>query len=433
MKPLKRGRLEFWLRQVALAPLVRKLRPVISLAAFVWRRLLFRTTFIAITGSSGKTTAKECLGKVLGATAPTFRTPRNFAGPTTTVLNMLRVRPWHRYAVFEVAVGEPGVMARGAALVRPDIAVILNVRGTHTTAFRDSEEHAKEKQILLHYLRRGGVALLFGDDALVTGMGEGLDCKVLRFGLSEGCDYRVVDVRAVWPGRLRFRITTSSGEHDVRTRLVGEHWAPAIAAVLAAAEIAGVGIPAALGALARVEPYAGRLQPMRLPGGAIMLRDDENSPLNGVELALRVLETACAARRILVISDISDMGMRRVQRLKYLAGAACGIAEVVVLTGRSADYGRRRLIEAGMAPENVHAFAAIRDAAMFLREELRPGDLALIKGRTTDHMARIYFGQLGPVGCWKEYCSKLMLCDICWELDITPEQAAQATVVPPPA
>ncbi|HAX44126.1 MAG TPA: hypothetical protein DCY80_16385, partial [Solibacterales bacterium] len=35
------------------------------LAAALWRRLLFRTTVVAITGSVGKTTAKEMIAAVL--------------------------------------------------------------------------------------------------------------------------------------------------------------------------------------------------------------------------------------------------------------------------------------------------------------------------------------------------------------------------------
>ena len=40
-----------------------------------WRRALLRTTFIAVTGTHGKTTTKEMLATILGSSWPTFRTP----------------------------------------------------------------------------------------------------------------------------------------------------------------------------------------------------------------------------------------------------------------------------------------------------------------------------------------------------------------------
>src|SRR5436190_20155949 len=71
--------------------------------AYVWRRSLWRTTFIGITGSVGKTTAKECLAAILSArfaTAKTWANQNDFSG---VPLSILRVRPWHRFAILEVA------------------------------------------------------------------------------------------------------------------------------------------------------------------------------------------------------------------------------------------------------------------------------------------------------------------------------------------
>jgi UDP-N-acetylmuramoyl-tripeptide--D-alanyl-D-alanine ligase len=170
---------------------------------------------------------------------------------------------------------------------------------------------------------------------------------------------------------------------------------------------------------------------VRLPNGAVVLRDDYNGSIDTVETSLRVLEEARASRRLLVVTDLSDFDAHRKHRLRYLASRAPYAAEVLVLIGEMAEYGKRRAVEAGLRHENVHAFASMRAAAEYLKQELRPNDVMLLKGRTTDHAARIYFAQLGAVGCWKEYCPKRMLCDICWELDVTPEQLRMAGVVHP--
>ncbi|CAE6503196.1 hypothetical protein NMYAN_20328 [Nitrosomonas nitrosa] len=64
---------------------------VVSQAAFIWRRLLFNTTFIAITGSAGKTTIKEFLASILEQHYSVVRTPgnwnhRKYQGPEYTIL-----------------------------------------------------------------------------------------------------------------------------------------------------------------------------------------------------------------------------------------------------------------------------------------------------------------------------------------------------------
>jgi UDP-N-acetylmuramoyl-tripeptide--D-alanyl-D-alanine ligase len=428
---MTRGRFRYWLRQQLLRPAVRRLRPLLYVTAFVWRRLLFRTTFVAITGSLGKTTAKECLASILASAAPTFRTYRNQNDTGAVALNLLRVRPWHRFAVLEVATGEPNTMSRSARLVRPDAAVILTILRTHTTAFPSLKHHAAEKSVLLRALKPGGLALLNKDDSLVAAMAEKIENRTVFFGTAPDCDYRADQATGDWPGRLAFVVHSKSAAQAIETQLVGRHWAPSVLAALATADSFGVDLQRAAAVLKKVEPFPGRMQPVRVPSGAIVLRDDYNASADTVEAALRVLGRASATRRLLVTTDVSDFGTHRRWRLKYLAENAARTAEVVVFIGDDAAYGKRRAIEAGMLPENVHSFSSIRAAAEFLRRELRSGDLMLLKGRTTDHAARIFLAQLGPVGCWKEYCAKRMLCDICWELEITPEQFATASVVAP--
>jgi UDP-N-acetylmuramoyl-tripeptide--D-alanyl-D-alanine ligase len=428
---MTKGRWEYWLRQELLRPIVSALQPVLYVAAFIWRRLLFRTTFIAVTGSLGKTTAKECLASILASRGRTFRSYRNQNATPALVLNLLRVRPWHRFAVLEVAAGRPGVMRRSANLVRPNLAIVLNVLRTHTTAFRDQEEHAQEKRLLLEALDSRGLAVLNRDDPLVKSMTGGSGRRAVFFGTTQDCDYRAEHVAAAWPDRLTFEVHCNSTVQAVQTQLVGAHWLGSALAALVAANALGVSLPQGAELLRSVEPFPGRLQPVRIPSGAIVLRDDYNASIDTIETSLRILEEAKAPRRLLVITDMSDLAAHRRNRLKYLAGRAPVVAEVMVLVGEMAEYGKRRAIEAGMQRENVHTFPSIRAAAEFLRRELRPNDLMLLKGRTTDHAARIFFAQLGAVGCWTEYCPKRMLCDICWKLDITPEQSRTARVVRP--
>ena len=156
------------LRRPTILRAAAKLHPVFYWIAFAWRRRLPNTTVIAITGSLGKTTTKEVLAAVLEADGPTYRTHRNQNSLVLIILNVLRIRPRHRYAVLEVASSAPGQMSKPAKLVSPDVVIMLNVLRTHTREFIDLEEHAKEKTILLESLKPGGMVVLNDDDPLVA-------------------------------------------------------------------------------------------------------------------------------------------------------------------------------------------------------------------------------------------------------------------------
>ena len=95
--------------------------------AFLWRTLLFRTKFIAVTGSFGKTTAKDFLAAMLARLGPTVKTDGNRNGTIGISQAILRTRPWHRFVVMEIGTDRKGFMVRGSLLVRPDVVLILRV------------------------------------------------------------------------------------------------------------------------------------------------------------------------------------------------------------------------------------------------------------------------------------------------------------------
>lgn len=426
---MRRSRFQAWFREVVIGAVLAKSRPVVFMAAFVWRRMLRRTTVIAITGSLGKTTAKECLAHVLSAEGPTFRSYRNQNAPVAVALNILRIRPWHRYAIIEVAGAAPGMMAKSARLLAPDVGVVLNVLRTHTTQFIDLAQHAAEKAVLLGALKGNAVAVVNDDDSLVARMPVAAGCSVHRFGRRVTAGHRIRDVEGTWPARLAFTMETAGNPQRVETQLVGRQWLTSAAAVMTVAIALSVPAARAAAALGRAAPFDGRMQPMLLPGGAIVLRDDYNASIDTIEASLKVLDEAAAVRRLLVISDMSDFGKNRKHRLKYLAARAAQVADSVVFIGDSAAYGMRRSVAAGMPAEAAHAFPSLQTAAEFLRRELRAGDLVLLKGRTTDHTARVFFAQFGSVRCWKDCCAKRMLCDTCWELGVSRLERSRAIPV----
>ena len=389
---------------------------LLLLLARLWRPLLFRTTFIAITGSVGKTTCKECLAAILSAQSPTAKTLYNQNERDGVPRTILRVRPWHRYAVVEVATDWPGLVRRSARLLRPDISIVLAVAGTHSQAFPTLDDIAAEKAQLLAAQSPAGTAILNADDPRVHAMAAHCRPKVRTFGLSAGTDLRADEIRSHWPGRLSLRVHSRSETVLVNTNLVGEHWVNSVLAALLAADSCGVSLGRAAGEIARVEPFMARMQPVALPGGATMLRDEWNGALDTLVPALRVLQESDAARRVLVFSNLSDSRESSRNRARLLGRHAAQIAGLAVFIGEHARNAVKEAVALGMKPDCVRAFADLREAALYLKSELRQGDLVLLKGRSSDHLSRIFFAQFGAIGCWKEKCSRRYVCDLCEDL-----------------
>ncbi|WP_031495178.1 Mur ligase family protein [Bryobacter aggregatus] len=397
-------------------PLQHLPRYLLITAAAIWRRLMFRTTFIAISGSVGKTTAKEAIADVLATRYRTVRTAgsdNHFSGLS---FSLFRVRPWHHYAVLEIGLDRPGQMKMLARVAKPDIAVWTNVARTHMMHFKTLETIAEEKADLIRSLRPGGVAILNRDNPYIASYPVPDGLKTIYYGTGEEAEFRGHQAESHWPDRLRFRLSHGSEEHLIQTRFLGTHWLPSLLPAFAIAKLTGIAIDEAAAAISSMEPSPARLSVASAPNGAIFLRDERNGSVDTLQVALDVLEAAQAERKIIVFSDVSDSKGKPKKRIADLGKIAARIAHAAVFIGDHSQAGVEAAIAAGMPVEQAWSFYTVEDAAIHLQHEARAGDFILLRGRNSDHLSRIYLATRGEVKCWRESCHKSILCDECPEL-----------------
>ena len=363
----------------------------------------------------GKTTATECVAAMLASRFPTNTTERGENSRRGLADTVLRTRWRHRFTALEIGANLPGALKRAAWAFAPDTVVVLQVAGAHTHHFASIEDIAAEKAQLLSRLGRRGVAILNGDDPRVAAMASRCRCKVLTFGRSPGFDVWADRVSCVWPARLSFRVHWGGESREVTTRLVGEHWLTSVLGAFAAALWHGVDLASAVAAVERVEPALGRMEPMPLPSGAVAIRDEFNNSFSTLSAALAVLAQA-SGRRILVFCDVQDTGLEFRARFHMVAPLFAKSADLVLLFGDSARRAVNAVAEGGMPREKVRGFRDVWGVAEFLKPELREGDVVLFRSSLPKHAERIYFAQLGTVGCRQSRCARIHSCDSCPQL-----------------
>jgi UDP-N-acetylmuramoyl-tripeptide--D-alanyl-D-alanine ligase len=381
--------------------------------------LLFRTRFIAITGSVGKTTTRNLLAAILcDMPALTLAATKSSNSAKQIARDLLSVRPRHRFVVLEVGTDRPGWIRRSAWLIRPDIAIILSVARTHTNNFPTLDDTAAEKAALLGRLGRKGIAILNVDDERVAAMAANCLARIVRFGCASDADVRATNVSSEWPQRLSFAIKARGVTETVRSQLVGTHWTPSVLAASAAALECGMLLHQVAGLISRVPPTTARMEPAILPSGAVILRDDFNGSLDTFIAAFETLKNAQASRKILVITTVGDSPESWDRRLTRIAVQASTVVDLLILVGEKKDTKRagKAAVVGGLPPERLHQFEHLRDVSTFLKDTLRFGDLLLLRGLMGDHVARVYHAQLREVACWKDNCGKKTLCDYCPEL-----------------
>ncbi len=120
-----------------------------------WWRSRSAVRVVGITGSTGKTIAKEIVADVLARTRTVLRNEGNLNSETGLPMTLLRLEPAHEVAVLEMSMYTEGEIARLAEIARPEVGVVLAVHPTHLERAGSIEAIARAKSELPAALPRG--------------------------------------------------------------------------------------------------------------------------------------------------------------------------------------------------------------------------------------------------------------------------------------
>jgi UDP-N-acetylmuramoyl-tripeptide--D-alanyl-D-alanine ligase len=361
-------------------------------------------TVVALTGSAGKTTAKDLTAHVLAQTGRrVLKTQKNFNNELGLALSILQMETrGARPEDFDVAVLEMGQsmfgeIARLAQVAPPDIGVELNVAPVHLEFFDSVEHIAAGKAQLIENLKPEGTAILNADDARVAAMRSKHDGRTLTFGIENPADVSAVEIESARFGLSRFRLVTPMGAAQAELPLPGRHNllnALAAAAVANCFRVAPEEIAQALSSASASEM---RGEVLEFASGFSVIDDSYNSnPRSLLSMARALAEAKGApgggeekARRTFVVAgEMLELGVLAPEMHREAGReiAQMGIDVLWGVRGLASELvaGAR---EAGM--EAARFFETTEEAAALLSEEARTGDLLLVKGSRGVHMERI--------------------------------------------
>lgn len=142
-------------------------------------------TVVAITGSSGKTTAKQMLGSILSNVGKTLITKGNLNNDLGVPMMVLELSDEHQFAVFELGANHMGEIAYTVDIVKPSVVCVLNIGTAHIGEFGGQDNIASAKAEIFSALGQAGVAVVpfdnnYGD--FLKQQALGYTQKVLTFG-----------------------------------------------------------------------------------------------------------------------------------------------------------------------------------------------------------------------------------------------------------
>lgn len=354
--------------------LVEDCRAALQQAAAYYRSR-FDLPVVGVTGSVGKTTAKEMIAQALTAGFDVFKTDKNHNSQVGVPITVCGLEEHHTAAVVEMGISMPREMERIAAVARPTCAVMTNIGVSHIEYLKTRENILHEKAHIADYIPYGGVLFVNGDDDLLPTLEDAVPCQVVTYGLGEDCYWQAHDLREM-NGCTYFTCLAPQGwEVETFVPAVGVHNVRNALAAIAVACHLGVGGEAASDAIAAYEPPAMRQQ-IREKNGLLIIDDTYNASPDSVRTALDVLCTRpCQGKRVAVLADMLELGTVSQEQHRAVGEYAQdkGIHELVAVGPLAKD------IAEGFG-YLARWFETKEEAIAYLQCALQPGDAVLVKG-----------------------------------------------------
>ena len=340
---------------------------------------------VAVTGSAGKTTAKELTAHVLSSSGrKVLRNIKNYnngLGLPITVLNLAKD------ASFDIAVLEMGMstpnneIARLCRITPPTVAVELNVLPVHVEHLGSIENVAKAKAELVEGMKPGGTAVLNADDFRVFAMRDMHDGTNVTYGIEVESDVMARNIRFERFGETRFTLKTPGGEAEVLFPLNGRHNILNALAAAAVGHVFGMTAQEIAASLQTVTPPPQRGEVLHFAEGFTVVNDTYNSnPAALVSMVKTIVDGGAGARRkIVVAGEMRELGTDAAN-IHFETGrqiAALGVDKLFGVEGLAQnllDGARSAGLDAGEFYENSQV------AGEKFIDEVGAGDLILIKG-----------------------------------------------------
>lgn len=404
----------------------------------------YQPTVIGVTGSVGKTTAKEAIYHLLSRRFSVRKNSENFNNEFGVPMTILGIKPrktgapkdsyliWRlnqvklvfsllksawlafgwpkgkypvKFLILELASAKPGDISYLTEMVQPTIGVVTAVGQVpvHVEYYSGPKAVAKEKGMLVESLPQSGLAILNHDDQTVLDMKERSKAKVVTFGFSgdaqiwaSDISYAVSDDEKTLGG-LSFKVHL--GESFVPFRIaniIGIHQIYSVLVAIAVGSQLGLNLVEMADIMESFESPKDRMSLMHGVKNTIVIDDVYNASPPSTHAALdslrdfgnSVIRLRGTGRRIAVLADMKELGKYSIEAHQGIGALVAGRADILVTVGEHAKF-IAEAASSSLSADKIFSFNDSAEAAPKVLGLIQEGDIVLVKGSRSMQMERV--------------------------------------------
>lgn len=342
----------------------------------------FDIPFIAVTGSSGKTTTKDLIYSVLSKKYNVLRTKGNQNNDLGVPLTIFQLEKSHEMAIIEMGMDHLGEISRLADIVKPNISIITNIGVTHIENLKTQENIFKAKCEILQTLDVNDIALINGDDNFLRKVESDI-FSIIRYGINEkDLDITAFNIISNNNG-VNFDVKYNNSLSHFHLRFPGNHNVyNSMAAIFLGFYFKMTSNDIQLG-LDEFKPSNNRMDIKNIKD-TLLINDCYNANPDSMKSALNVLSQFKNEenRTIAVLGDMFDLGSDS-HTFHYNVGeylANLGNIDYLVAIGNDSKYYIQGACDKGFSKNNCCYFLDNNSAANYLLSRKKRNDCLLIKG-----------------------------------------------------
>ena len=340
----------------------------------------FDGNIVGITGSNGKTTTTKIIANVLSKSSSTLNNYNNEIGMPLSIFN---AKQNSNNLVIEMGAAKPGDIKYLSSILKPNIGVITNIGNSHLEKLKNIKGVLKVKSELVSNIKNGGYLVVPNENKEHLKFWEKIirGKELITFGTEKNADFYAINIKSSIK-KQEFNIISDKYniDHKIKTSLSGVHNIKNILAAFAVSYLIE-NSPKLFNQRLEKNTQV-RQKQQKWIRGSLLIDDTYNANPESVKKAIDFLSNS-NKRKVFIMGDMLELGRYR-KKMHADVGQYAKRKKVDVFLG----FGELTKYAVSGYGKNGLFFNNENDLKKFIKENIRSGDIVLIKGSRGIKMER---------------------------------------------
>ncbi len=377
---------------------------------------------IGITGSVGKSSAKEAIYSVLHNNFKVRKNIENYnneigvpltiigaksggKNPLKWLLVFLKWLFWliipigyPRILILEMAVDHPGDMKYLVEFIPIELAVLTDISLSHLKFFKNVNQIAQEKTLLAKHISKDGIAIFNMDSLLVNDFAQKFVGNFIGVGIENDTAIKASDIHFNYIddklNGLSFKFNFQGKIIPFRLpNIIATHQIYAVLIAVAVANYFKMNLLEVAKSLEKFQSPQGRMNLFQGINNSLVIDDTYNASPVSTMAALQTLQSISSDRKIAILGDMLELGRQSEKKHQEIIENILSNDEIdmLVTVGKRIRLAIQIILSKKKISKTIISFDSSQEVVDAIDEKIKinKSDLILVKGSRAMQMEKI--------------------------------------------